>query len=106
MREVGPWLMSAFKLMARLRGLRGSWLDPLRNSDERRLDRALASRFAAHIGELLAGLNDDNRASAVALAALPEKIRGYGHVRQANADTAAVERERLLQSFRHPTTAF
>jgi len=102
-REVGPWLMQGFRLMARLRRLRGTWLDPFRHSEERRLDHELATRYQADITRLLAVLTGDNYPAAVALAALPDKIRGYGHVRRASADAAAVERERLLQRLAQAT---
>jgi indolepyruvate ferredoxin oxidoreductase len=101
-REVGPWLMRAFGVMARLRGLRGTLLDPFRNSEERQLDRALLAQYEADVRMLVAGLTPANYDSAVSIASLPSKIRGYGHVRKASADTAAVERERLLQAFTNP----
>ncbi len=104
-REVGPWLMKAFRLMSRLRGLRGTVLDPFRNSAERQLDRALAQQYEADIRMLVAGLNDANYDTAVAIASLPERIRGYGHVRKASADAVAPDRERLIEQFRNPTQA-
>ena len=97
-REVGPWLMGAFKLMAPLRGLRGTILDPFRNSSERRLARELLAGYEADLERTLAGLNAGTHASAVKLASLPEKIRGYGHVREAHAEAVATEREALLSA--------
>ncbi|MFZ9408201.1 MAG: indolepyruvate ferredoxin oxidoreductase family protein, partial [Burkholderiaceae bacterium] len=101
-REVGPWLMRVFKIMARLRGLRGGLLDPFRNSEERRLDRRLAQQYEADIRELIGALNEANYDTALAIANLPEKIRGFGHVRQAGADSVAATREQLLQVFSNP----
>jgi len=100
--ETGPWLMSAFRVMARLRRLRGTWLDPFRNSDERRLDRELLARYAEDVANLIAHTDSANYAVAVALAALPLRIRGYGHVRAAQAASAMQERERLLHEFANP----
>jgi indolepyruvate ferredoxin oxidoreductase len=101
-REVGPWLMRAFGVMAKLRGLRGSWLDPFRNGEERRLDATLRTQYEQDVRALIAGLTDASYDTAVAIASLPAKIRGFGHVRQASADTAGAERARLLQEFSNP----
>ncbi len=101
-REVGPWLMSAFRVMARLRGLRGTLLDPFRHDKERSLEKSLLDQYESDVHALLADLSNENYDSAVAIAALPTKIRGYGHVKQASADTTAAERERLLQDFANP----
>ena len=85
--------------MARLRFLRGSVLDPFRNSAERRLSRALLEQYERDIEQMLAGLTVDKHAVAVRIASLPEKIRGYGHVREEHAAAVAPERERLLAEF-------
>jgi indolepyruvate ferredoxin oxidoreductase len=95
-REVGPWLMTAFRLMAPLRRLRGGVFDPFRNADERRLARELLAGYESDLDRIVAGLNAGNHAVAVKLASLPEKVRGYGHVRERHAHVAAKEREALL----------
>ncbi|MFO0231504.1 MAG: indolepyruvate ferredoxin oxidoreductase family protein [Burkholderiales bacterium] len=95
-REVGPWLMTAFRLMAPLRRLRGGALDPFRNSGERRLARELLSTYEADLDRVLAALTVENHAMAVKLMSLPEKVRGYGHVRERHAEAVAKEREALL----------
>ena len=104
-REVGPWLMKVFRLMAPLRGLRGTLLDPFRNNAERRLERQLLRQYETDIAALLPKLATGDYDSAVALASLPAKIRGYGHIKQGNADVAALERERLLGDFLAPAPA-
>ena len=95
-REVGPWLMTAVRLMAPLRGLRGGALDPFRNSSERRLARELLATYEADLERVIAGLDADNHGVAVKLASLPERVRGYGHVREQHAEAVAKEREALL----------
>jgi indolepyruvate ferredoxin oxidoreductase len=95
-REVGPWLMRAFRLMAPLRGLRGSALDPFRHSAERKLAAELLANYEADIASVLAHLTPQTHANAVQLASLPDKIRGYGHVREAHAQRVANERSALL----------
>ena len=95
-RELGPWVMKAFKVMNALRGLRGSRLDPFRNSAERQLDARLLAEYEQQVDALLAMPQAHPIDTLVALAALPQKIRGYGHVRQAAADAVAQERAALL----------
>ncbi|SIR47200.1 indolepyruvate ferredoxin oxidoreductase family protein [Pseudacidovorax sp. RU35E] len=94
--EAGPWLLTAFRWMARLKGLRGTWLDPFRHSAERTLDRRLLAQYEADIEALLANLSAESQPIAAKLAALPAQIRGYGHVREAQAAKAAVVRDTLL----------
>ena len=101
-REVGPWLMNALSVMAKLRFLRGSLVDPFRNSAERRLERELVARYEGDVEALLSELSAGTLPTAVKIAALPEKIRGCGHVKGANAAAVATEREELLLRLRMP----
>ena len=94
--ELGPWVLTVFKLMNALRGLRGSWLDPFRNNAERRLDARLLAEYEQEINALLKSPQSQSLDTLVALAALPQKIRGYGHVREAAAQAVATERASLL----------
>jgi len=98
--EAGRWAMSVFRLMARLRFLRGTILDPFRNSDERRLERRLVSEFEADIDDLLRRLTPANHKLAVRIAGLPETIRGYGRVKETSAAEAAKARASALQQLR------
>ncbi|MEJ6000164.1 indolepyruvate ferredoxin oxidoreductase family protein [Paucibacter soli] len=95
-KEVGAWLMPAFRLLARCKGLRGTWLDPFRGNAERQLARQLLAQYEADVEALLAGLSAQTHEHALQIAALPEKIRGYGHVRARHAEAVAAERARLL----------
>lgn len=95
--EAGPWLWSVFRVMARLRFLRGSVLDPFRHGAERRLERRLLAQYEADIERILEDLTADTHGAAVKLASLPEKIRGFGPVKQASAGLADAERQRILQ---------
>jgi indolepyruvate ferredoxin oxidoreductase len=94
-REVGAWLMTAFRLMAPLRRWRGTILDPFRRNPERRLAQELLARYEADLDRLLRELTPAHQALAVQIASWPDRIRGYGHVRAANADRVAREREAL-----------
>jgi indolepyruvate ferredoxin oxidoreductase len=104
-RRFGPWLLVAFRLLAKLKGLRGTRFDPFGWTAERRMERRLIAEYEALIEQILAELTRDNHAVAVALASLPEQIRGFGHVKARNVEAAARERAKLLEEFRrapHP----
>ena len=80
----GPWVLSAFRLLARMKRLRGTALDPFGWTAERRDERALIERYRASIEAALPRLTQDSLATVVELASIPEKIRGFGHVKAAN----------------------
>jgi indolepyruvate ferredoxin oxidoreductase len=98
-RSYGPWMLGAMRLLARMRRLRGTALDPFGRSAERRAERALIDEYERTIGELLGRLDIGNLQVAVQLARLPEKIRGFGHVKERNLEQARSERELLLRRF-------
>jgi indolepyruvate ferredoxin oxidoreductase len=81
-REFGPWVFRAFGLLARLKGLRGTALDIFGYTTERRMERALPGEYSAMIVRHLGGKLDLPR--LVALAKMPEVVRGYGHIKEAN----------------------
>jgi indolepyruvate ferredoxin oxidoreductase len=95
----GPWLRTAMKWLAHGRRLRGTRLDPFGRSAERRMERALAERYADMIAALLPRLTNDNLSNAVELARLPERIRGFGHVKLASLRVALADEARLIVSF-------
>jgi indolepyruvate ferredoxin oxidoreductase len=102
-KNYGPWMMKAFGLLARLKFLRGTALDPFGRTAERRMERRLITDYEALMEEILGKLDHDRHRQAVALASLPEQIRGYGHVKQAHLDKAAKRQVELLAAFRAPT---
>ncbi|MCB1575724.1 MAG: indolepyruvate ferredoxin oxidoreductase, partial [Xanthomonadales bacterium] len=100
----GPWMLGAFKALAKLRFLRGGLLDPFARTAERKSERALIAEYEETMGEVLAGLGHDNHALAVEIAGLPEHIRGYGHVKERHLAAAEARRAELLETWRHPAT--
>ncbi len=96
----GPWMMKAFALLAKMRRLRGTALDVFGRTAERRMERALLGEYETMVAEIVAGLTPANHAIAVELASIPEHIRGYGHVKQAQARTAKTREAVLLAAFR------
>jgi len=104
-REYGPWMMQAFGVLAKLKFLRGGPLDVFGYSAERRGERRLIDDYRATIGALLPKLNPSNLAQAAAIAAIPEEIRGYGHVKQRHLNAALEKQARLLAQFDQPASA-
>jgi len=96
----GPWMMRALKVLARCKSLRGSWLDPFGRTAERRTERALIAAYESMLDEFARSLTVRNHAVAVDLAALPEKIRGFGHVKERHLDEARADEARLLARYR------
>ena len=104
-RRFGPWLLRAMKLLAAARRWRGRWIDPFGHTTERRLERQLASDYEALVDGLLPTLSRDRLPLAIEIAALPERIRGYGHVRLAAVATARARWRDLLDRYHGHTAA-
>jgi len=101
-RAFGPWIFRLFRVLAPLRVLRGTPLDPFGHSEERRAERRLIGDYEADVAEILRSLSPETLATALALARLPDRIRGFGHVKERAMREAAVERARLLERLRAP----
>ena len=99
-REFGPWLERPLRVLARLKGLRGTPFDPFGYTAERRMERALIKQYQSDMAEVEKHLSPDTLDIAVALAELPLQIRGFGPVKAANEAKAAKRREELLTMLR------
>ena len=87
----GAWMKYGFRLLASLKGLRGSALDVFGRTAERRMERDLIERYLRSIEARLGSLSESTLQATVALARLPEKIRGFGHVKHASVERALAE---------------
>jgi indolepyruvate ferredoxin oxidoreductase len=96
----GPWMMSAFKVLAGFKFLRGTPFDIFGYSVERRTERKLIADYETMLDEVLAKLTPDNHPLAVGLAAIPEKIRGFGPVKARHLVVAKADEAALLEQFR------
>ncbi|HEY2890645.1 MAG TPA: indolepyruvate ferredoxin oxidoreductase family protein [Dongiaceae bacterium] len=103
-RSYGPWMLSAFRLMAKFKFLRGTAFDIFGHTADRKQERQLIADYERLIETMLAGLNHDRHRVAVALASIPEQIRGYGHVKQAHLEKALKRQAELLADFQAPAT--
>jgi indolepyruvate ferredoxin oxidoreductase len=99
-RKFGPSTFHLFRLLARLKGLRGTPLDVFGYTGERRTERALIAEYRKTVEELIGRLAPGNHALAVEIARLPDSIRGYGHVKARNLEAVRPQWERLLQQWR------
>jgi indolepyruvate ferredoxin oxidoreductase len=101
----GPWILTAFRVLARLKRLRGTAFDPFGYTAERRTERRLIAEYETLVAEVLARLDDANHAAAVELAALPLRIRGFGHVKARALHEAKAREAELVAALRSPATA-
>ena len=101
-RTYGPWMLKAFGVLAKLRRLRGTKLDVFGYTEERKTERRLIEEYRSLVEELIAKLTPENHGLAVDLAKLPLKIRGFGHVKEANLHDVKAKEAELLQAFRSP----
>ena len=100
--EFGAWMLPAFKMLAKLKGLRGSKLDIFGYTKERKTERALIGEYETLVAELLKGLSPANYALAVKLATIPDDIKGYGHIKDAHLEKAKKKEAELLHQWRNP----
>jgi indolepyruvate ferredoxin oxidoreductase len=103
-KEFGSWIIPAFKLLARLRGLRGTAFDIFGMTAERRAERALIGEFETTVDELLSNLDSDKLAEAAAIAAAYMNIRGYGPVKLQAIDEVRLQVEKLLGDYLNPVS--
>jgi len=102
----GGWMLdTAFPIMAKMKVLRGSAFDIFGYSKERRTERSLIDEYEAGLARLTAGLTPARLATALQIASIPQKIRGYGHVKEASLGPAKTEAETLWSRWEEEETA-
>ena len=92
-------MMRVFGVLARLKKLRGTVLDPFGYTQERRTERRLIERYEQVVSALLDGLDHASHAVAVEIASLPDGIRGFGHVKARSIEEAQRREAELLARF-------
>ena len=101
----GSWMLPVFKILKSMRFLRGTALDPFGYTEERRTERALLREYEETVERLLTGLTPQNHAAAVQIAAIPDEIRGYGHIKARTLGPARKKRDELLARYEAKPTA-
>jgi indolepyruvate ferredoxin oxidoreductase len=104
-RSYGPWMLTAMAVLAKFKRLRGTALDPFGRSAERREERRLVAEYESTLAEILERLAPATLDAAVALASLPEHIRGFGPVKARHLAQASERREALLAQLRDPAAS-
>jgi indolepyruvate ferredoxin oxidoreductase len=102
----GPWFLGALGVLKKFKVLRGTPLDPFGYTAERRAERKLIVEYEKLLADIAEHLTPGNYNSAVALAALPEKIRGYGPVKQRHLGIVKAEEAGLYEHFRAGSAPF
>ena len=101
--QFGGWMLSTFRMLKNFKGLRGGGLDFFGKTEERQHERQMIEDYVKEVDEILAKLTPANHAPAVALASVPDEIRGYGHVKERSIAAANALREQRWQAFRSPS---
>jgi indolepyruvate ferredoxin oxidoreductase len=95
----GPWMLKAFGVLAKFKSLRGTPFDLFGYTAERRTERALVRDYEKLLAGIVELLTPANHAAAVGLASLPEKLRGFGHVKMRNLTILKAEEAALQEHF-------
>ena len=101
-RTFGPWMMNAFRLLAKLKVLRGTAFDIFGKTEERKMERKLIEQYFGLVDMILSNLNNENQQTAIELLTLPEQIRGYGHVKEKAVEMVKSKERQLLERFNNP----
>jgi indolepyruvate ferredoxin oxidoreductase len=95
----GPWMLKAFVVLAKFKFLRGTPFDLFGYTAERRTERSLIRDYEKLLAGIVDLLTPANHAAAVGLASLPEKLRGFGHVKMRNLAILKAEEVALQEHF-------
>ena len=98
----GAWMLPAFRMLAKMKGLRGTSLDVFGKTEERRTERQMVADYIALVDEFCKTLDEDRLDTALQLAKLPDEIRGFGHVKERNMSAVATKRAKLFERYRAP----
>jgi len=94
-KEYGGWIIPIFRLLARLKFLRGSAFDPFGYTAERKAERKLIDDYLAMIERHIAAPKGEQIPILARLARIPELIRGYGHIKEQSISKSLAEKTRL-----------
>jgi indolepyruvate ferredoxin oxidoreductase len=100
--KFGPSMLIGFKLLAKLKGLRGTVFDVFGYTEERKIERALIAKYKNSIEEILQVFNADNMVLALEIARIPEHIKGFGHVKARHLAAANLRWATLMQQLHQP----
>jgi indolepyruvate ferredoxin oxidoreductase len=93
--KLGPLMLTGFKVLAKLKGLRGTPLDVFGRTKERQTERALINEYLQHLENATTNQTETTYAKAMDVARVPENIKGFGHVKERNIKVAQQQWQRL-----------
>src|SRR5438067_435159 len=104
-RAFGAWMMPVFRLLAKMRGLRGTAFDIFGYSADRRLERDLIAGYEKDVTHVLSVLSPLNLDTAIEILSLPDRIRGYGPVKEKSVHDAKARYAQLAADLANPPPA-
>src|SRR3981081_432342 len=104
-RALGAWMMPVFRLLAKMRGLRGTAFDIFGHSADRRLERDLIAGYEKDVAHVLTVLSPLTLDTAVEILSLPDRIRGYGPVKEKSVQDAKARYAQLAADLVNPPPA-
>jgi len=104
-RAFGAWMLPLFKILASLRGLRSTPFDIFGHSADRRLERDLIAGYEKDVAHVLSVLSPLTLDTAVELLSLPDRIRGYGPVKEKSVADAKARYAQLAADLVNPPPA-
>ena len=97
--QFGPWMLTSFKLLAKLKALRGTAFDVFGRTAERQMERALIADYTRSMTQVLQRLSAENMGLALDIARIPDGIKGFGHVKEKNLVAARARWDVLMRQF-------
>jgi indolepyruvate ferredoxin oxidoreductase len=104
-RQFGAWLRPLLRLLAKLRLLRGTPFDIFGRSADRKLERELIAGYEKDVATVLQLLSPLTLEIAIELLSLPDRIRGYGPVKEKAAQAAKIRYAELTHDLATPPPA-
>ena len=96
----GSWMVGGFRVLAGMRGLRGTYFDIFGYSAHRRLERTLIGEYERLIDALIGRLEAGNYPAIVAIAESFDRIRGYGVVKEQSVQVVRREAAAMIDALR------
>jgi indolepyruvate ferredoxin oxidoreductase len=103
--EYGGWMMPMFRVLAKLKWLRGTVFDPFGHTTERKTERRLIADYESLVAAVVASVTPDSHRAAIELLGAAERIRGYGHIKQKSIAQAKQSEARLLAQYQNAQPA-
>ena len=102
-RVYGPWMLNVLRIIAKFKFLRGTKLDIFGYTKDRISERQLIEEYETTMREILEGLTQNNHSLATEIASLPQNIRGFGHVKEANISKQKKIQKELMTYWKNPS---